>query len=683
MKRPCAILVSFILSVVIVYHGYASGTETKVDSVAIINDSIDAECSLNEVAVSARHSGTARLGGAENGMKIGREELFRAACCNLGESFVTNPSVDVSYNDATTGARQIRLLGLAGTYVQMLTENLPNFRGAAAPYALGYVPGTWMKGIQVSKGASSVKNGYESITGQINIDYLQPEDEQGVEINLFGDTKNRVEANVEGNLHVNKRLNTELLMHYENSTKNHDDNGDGFYDKPKVEQLNVQNRWMYSDGTYIFHGGAAALKESRKGGQMEHSATHGEPFGISLDTERYEAYMKHAFILNKMSGANIAFMAFGSMHRLDAKYGYKAYNVNEKNAYTSLMFETNFTKMHNISVGLSLNHDYLGQRSRLENDPKAAMTRGNEKETTTGAYVQYTLDLSHKLTAMAGIRADHSSVYGTFITPRFHLKYMPNDIFTVRLSAGKGYRTVHALAENNYLLASGRHILIDDLKQETAWNYGASTALNIPIGNKTLKLNVEYYYTHFLRQAVIDYDSDPSVIHIANLAGRSYSHTFQVDASYPLFKGMTLTAAYRLSDVKTSYGGKIMERPLTSKYKGLLTASYKTPLGLWQFDATLQLNGSGRLPTAHTQAGGTSAWSGRFHSYEQLSAQVTRWFRHFSVYVGGENLTDFTQKTTIFGADNPWGEDFEPTLVWGPVHGRMFYAGIRVNLFKM
>lgn len=663
-------------------QGYASANIHISDSLAAKSDSIGSERSLNEVSVTSRRSGVSRLGGAENGMRIGREELFKAACCNLGESFVTNPSVDVSYNDATTGARQIKLLGLAGTYVQMLTENLPNFRGAASPYALGYVPGTWMKGIQVSKGASSVKNGYESITGQINIDYLKPEDEQGVELNLFGDTKNRVEANVEGNLHVNERLSTELLVHYENSTKNHDDNNDGFYDKPKVEQLNAQNRWMYSDGTYIFHGGVAAMKEERKGGQMAHGGHNGELFGIGLDTKRYEAYMKHAFILNKVSGANIALMTSGSMHQLDALYGHKAYNVNEKNAYASLMFETNFTKTHNISVGLSLNHDYFGQRFRLENDATAAMTRSNEKETTPGVYAQYTLNIHHKLTMMAGLRADHSSVYGTFVTPRFHLKFMPSDVFTVRLSAGKGYRTVHALAENNYLMASGRQLVIDDLKQEEAWNYGVSTALNIPIGNKTLKLNAEYYYTRFSEQAVIDYDTDPSVIHIANLAGRSYSHTFQIDASYPLFKGMTLTAAYRLNEVKTSYGGRLMERPLTSKYKGLLTASYKTPLGLWQFDATLQLNGGGRMPTAYTLADGTSAWNGRFHSYEQLSAQITRWFRHFSVYVGGENLTDFTQKTSIFGADNPWGDGFEPTLIWGPVHGRMLYAGIRVNLFR-
>lgn len=206
------------------------------------NDSIYKETDLSEVNVTARRLGLTRMAGAINGINMNKEELFKAACCNLGESFTTNPSVDVAYNDATTGARQIKLLGLSGTYVQMLTENMPDFRGAATPYALGYVPGPWMKGIQVSKGSASVKNGYESITGQINVEYLKPDDEQGVTVNLYGDSKNRLEANVDANVHINDRLSTEVLMHHENSTKNHDENGDGFYDKPKVEQYNLQNR---------------------------------------------------------------------------------------------------------------------------------------------------------------------------------------------------------------------------------------------------------------------------------------------------------------------------------------------------------------------------------------------------------------------------------------------------------
>ena len=626
---------------------------------------------LKEVTVSTRRKGTTRLAGALNGMAIGREELFRAACCNLGESFTTNPSVDVSYSDAATGSKQIRLLGLSGIYVQMLTENLPNFRGAAAPYALDYTPGPWMQSIQVSKGASSVRNGFESITGQIDIEYLKPDGDEGVTLNLYGNSYSRMEANADANVHLGDMLSTELLAHYQDDWGHHDANNDGFLDEPNVRQWNLQNRWKWRGDQYIFHGGVSMLKEKRAGGQTHHTAPalH-HLYQTNIETDRYEGYMKHAFILDSEHGTNIALMGNGSIHKTEAQFGNKQYRINQKSAYAQLMFETNLTEQQQLSTGLSFVYDDETEEQR------------QSSETTPGIYAQYTYTLDTRLMLMAGLRADHSSRYGTFVTPRLHLKYSPAEWVTLRFSAGKGYRTPHALAENYNLLASGRALIIDELQQESAWNYGASGAFNITLWGKTLRLNAEYYHTRFQRQTVIDYDSHPLQLHITNLDGKSYSNTVQVDASYPVFEGMELTAAWRWNDVKTTYGGRLMEKPLTSRYKGLLTASYKTPLGIWQFDVTLQLNGGGRLPTPATEADGTPSWEERFSGYEQLSAQVTRWFRHFSVYVGGENLTGFHQRQTIIHADEPWSTRFDPTMVWGPVHGTLFYAGIRLNLGK-
>ena len=565
---------------------------------------------------------------------------------------------------AVTGAKQIKLLGLSGTYVQMLTENLPNFRGAAAPFSLDYVPGPWMNSIQVSKGSSSVRNGYESITGQIDIEYLKPDNDEGVTVNLYGGTLGRLEANADANVHLDDKLSTEVLAHYQDDFGHHDVNDDGFLDQPNVRQWNLQNRWKWKGAHYMFHGGLALVKEKREGGQTHHTAPDVRHlYKIGVETDRYEGYMKHAFIIDPEKGTNIALMGNASMHLLEANYGEKHYSVNQKNAYAQLLFETNLTEHHNLSTGLSLNYDYL--------------TR-DDKETTPGAYVQYTYNLNDKVVAMAGIRADHSSRYGTFVTPRFHLKLTPSEIVSLRLSAGRGYRTVHALAENNNLLASGRQLVVDDLEQESAWNYGVSSSFYIPLFDKTLKLNAEYYHTHFSQQAVIDYDSNPNAILITNLDGKSYSNTVQIDATYPIVQGLELTAAWRWNDVKCTYGGELMEKPLTSRYKGLVTASYKTPLGLWQFDATLQLNGGGRMPTPVN-----GLWDERFKAYEQVSAQITRWFRHFSVYIGGENLTGFRQKKTIINAEDPWSASFDPTMVWGPVHGRMFYAGVRINVGRL
>ena len=645
------------------------GLSAQAQEVAVAEDTVQ---KLDDVTVVGRNRGVIRMRGAENGVNIGREELFKAACCNLGESFTTNPSVDISTQDATTGAKQIKLLGLSGTYVQMLTENMPNFRGAAAPYALDYVPGPWMSGIQVSKGSASVKNGYESITGQIDVEYLKPEEDDGVTVNVYGNTMARFEANADASTMLNRHLSTEVLAHYQNSWDNHDGNGDSFLDQPNVEQYNLQNRWHYQRGRYIFHGGAGLLREVRTGGQNHHTAPHVSVplYQIRTETDRYEGYMKHAFIIDPTHGTNIAFIGNVSMHEMDGLYGVKTYYINEKNAYGQLLFETDFDEHHNLAAGLSVNHDYLSQS--LAN---AGFEARREQETTPGAYAQYTFNMHGKLIAMAGLRADHSNVFGTFITPRFHLKLVPSSIVSLRLSAGKGYRTVHALAENAYLLASGRQLAIDPLRQENAWNYGVSSAFYIPLFGNTLKLNAEYYHTRFGNQAVIDYDSDPNTIRIANLDGKSYSNTFQIDATYPIIDGLEVTAAYRINDVKTTYGGLLMEKPLTNRYKALVTASYKTPLELWQFDATLQLNGGGRMPTPHN-----GLWDNRFRSYEQLSLQVTRWFRHFSVYIGGENLTGVRQHQTIIDAANPWSTTFDPTMLWGPVHGALGYVGVRINV---
>lgn len=628
---------------------------------------------LEEVSVKDRKSeGLTRLGGAVNGQQMGQDELFRAACCNLGESFVTNPSVDVNYNDAAVGARQIKLLGLSGQYVQMLIENMSVTPGAAMPYTLGYVPGAWMKSISVSKGASSVKNGPQSITGQINVEFLKPEEESGLKINVYTDSRLKSEFNGIGNVHINRHLSTEVLAHYEKDFMHMDENGDGWHDSPNLEQWHVQNRWKYQKGRYIMHVGMGYLGENREGGQMMDASV--SPYRVLIGSKRLEGYMKHAFLLNGEHSTNLAFLASGSLYNLDGTFGLKYYVDRQNNLNAQLVLEHDFNDDCSISTGLSLNAE------RLDEKLNVMSTGWLTEEYTPGAYVQYTYTPSYKLTAMAGVRVDHSSLYDrTFFTPRLHVKWVPTDILTLRVSSGKGYRTPMPLAENHYLLSSGRMFTIAELQQEEAWNSGLSMALFIPLKNRILTVNAEYYYTDFINQAVIDYDSDPTRIIIDNLAGDSYSHTLQVDANYDISEELNLLAAFRYNKVMCTYGGHLMEKPLQSRYKSLLTMSWKPMMAIWQFDFTLQLNGGGRIPSYY-DADGTLVSGEEFPCYPQINMQVTREFRHFSVYIGGENLTNYKQTNLVVNAANPWGSTFDPTLVWGPVHGIMGYAGIRMNL---
>lgn len=670
---------------IVSFIGYENDTIQVTDKSAVLNIILREGLELTEVQVVSRKLGTMKLrNSVMNEDMITSAELSRAACCNLGESFVTNPSVDVSYSDAATGAKQIRLLGLSGTYVQMLTENIPNYRGAAAPYGLGYVPGPWMQSIQVSKGTSSVKNGYEALTGQINVEFKKPQTADMVSANLFASSTNRYEANADASIQLSPRWTTMLLAHYENETKSHDSNNDGFADIPKVEQYNVWNRWAYMGDHYVFQAGIKAMTEERNSGQVSHNGgLITDPYMIRIKTNRYEFFTKNAYIFNKEKVTNLALILSGTIHNQDATYGRKLYDVDQKNVYASLLFETDFSPLHSLSTGLSFNYDGYDQHYRLTNNASDARVKSLSKESVSGAYAQYTFNKDDKFILMAGLRGDYSNEYDFFVTPRAHIKYNPNEYVHFRLSAGKGYRTNHVLAENNFLLASSRKVNIPErLEQEEAWNYGASVSTYIPIFGKTLNVNAEYYYTDFLNQVVVDMDTDPHAVSFLNLDGKSYSRAFQVEATYPFFEGFSLTAAYRHTDAKTTYNGELQEKPLTGKYKGLLTASYQTPLGLWQFDATLQMNGGGRMPTPYALTDGSLSWNYRYGSFEQLSAQVTRYFRHWSVYVGGENLTNFKQKNPIIGASDPWGDQFDSTMIWGPMHGAKFYVGLRFNLAR-
>lgn len=664
---------------------YISAALSAVAKDTADNDSITTD--LDEVTFISRVRSTSKLKSSiTNTDMISGAELCRAACCNLGESFTTNPSVDVSYSDAATGSKQIKLLGLSGTYVQMLTENFPNLRGASAPFALNYIPGPWMQSIQVSKGASSVKTGYESVTGQINVEILKPQSENSLEANGFVNHQGKVEGNLSGNIHLAPRLSTGLLLHAENTFETHDNNGDGFADMPDIYQFSGMNRWAYMGDKYVFQAGVKFLTERRRSGQIGHHAMNAgndNPYLINLRTDRWEAYAKNAFIFDKENNGNVALIVSGSIHDQNSVYGNRFYNVKEDYLYSSLMFEREFGEIHSLSTGVSLNHDRYDEHFLTALDPdalKIGPANSVSRETVTGAYAQYTLNIDTRWLVMAGVRYDHSSIYGNIFTPRLHFKWNCSDLLTVHASAGKGYRTPHALSDNSYLLASSRSLIIDDdLQLEEAWNTGGGLNGSLSLFDRSLTWSAEYYYTGFKHQTVVDLDTSADAVYIRNLQGKSYSHSAQAEITYEPSSIVTVTMAYRYTDARMDYGQGLMARPLVSKSKGLLTINYSPMMSIWQADVTLLLNGGGRMPTPAT-VDGTQLWASRFKAYPTLNAQVTRNFRKWAVYVGGENLTGYRQKSPIISANDPWGKHFDATMVYGPIEGAMVYAGFRYTL---
>jgi len=327
-----------------------------------------------------------------------------------------------------------------------------------------------------------------------------------------------------------------------------------------------------------------------------------------------------------------------------------------------------------------MNYDGFDE-NLIQNQERSIFDRN---EIVPGAYLQYTYNMQDKFILLAGVRADYSSMHHFFVTPRVHIKYNPFEWFHLRASVGKGFRTANILAENNFLFASSRRIdIADKLDQEEAWNTGLNLSFYIPLFGKDLALHAEWYYTNFLKQVVVDMDSDPHAVSFYNLNGKSYSNSFQIEATYPFpLRGLTLTAAYRYTDSKTDYRNaegvtSLLKKPLMNDFKGLVTTSYQTPLKKWQFDLTAQINGKGRMPMPDPD---NPLWESEFKSFTLWNAQITKYFRKWSVYVGSENMFNFKQSNPIIDADNPRGDNFDATMIWGPVHGRKIYAGFRFNL---
>ena len=619
--------------------------------------------------------------------KINSEELCRAACCNLSEAFETNASVDVAYADAATGAKQIRLLGLSGTYVQLIQENTPAVRGLAQTFGLEYIPGPWMNSIQVSKGTSSVINGYEATSGQINVELLKPQTQNPLSLNLMVNSELMAEANIMGGWQLKDHLYTGILAHYTGGFMAMDENHDSFTDMPKVQNANLANRWFYKRGDYTFQAFVRGLYDRRRGGQIaHHSDTIANPYLINLNTWRVEGFFKNGYVYDPESGSSVAVITAISYHDLDNFYGVRNWKANQLNAYLNAMWQGNFEGSgeidndHRLTAGLSVNFDRYKENLQLP----ITNYQLDRFEVVPGVFAEYNFKYDEMLSLVAGVRADYSTRYGFFATPRMNIRYTPFEWWTLRGSVGMGYRSPNAIADNANILPSSRGLhLADEIKQERAVNAGISTTFYIPLGSKELQLSMEYYYTHFLNSLIVDMDQDKHAVYIYNQSdipgAKSFAHSAQIEASIEVLRGWTWTAAFRYTDVEqTTFNAaknayELRPKALTNRFKGVITTSYQTPLKKWQFDVTAQFNGVSRVPDGFEQP---------FNWYPQLIAQITKYFRTCSIYLGAENMTNFRQDPSIVDSFHPFGADFDASMVCGPTTGWKVYLGFRYDLEK-
>lgn len=607
------------------------------------------------------------------------EEFQKAACCNLSESFETNASVDVSFSDAVTGAKRIQLLGLDGKYVQMLSENLPFLRGLSSTFGLSYIPGTWMESIQVSKGTSTVVNGFESITGQINIEFKKPDSDEMLNLNLVSNNAGKYEANMDAAVMLSDKVSTMVYGHYEKMSNRVDHNGDGFLDLPLNQQYHLYNRWKYNNNRHMAQVGFRFLEEERFGGQtgydFEQTQADQALYGLGIHTRIMDAWAKTGYTFANENESSIAFLNNFNKHEVNSFYGHNNYRGNQLNYNANFIFSTHiWHPNHQYKAGLSYQYD---QFTESLNDSTFVRT-----ENVPGIFLEYGYKYGETLSLLAGFRIDNHNIYGMLFTPRFHLKYGINENNIIRFSAGKGYRSANLIAENSFLLAGSRALIIKETPtQEIAWNYGVNYSLFFSLFDREFNINADIYRTDFINQIVVDRDQNSHAIYVYNLNGSSYANSLQVEGIYEVIPRLDMVLAFRYNDVKMTINDQLEREPLVNRYKGLLNFSYETRLKKWQFDVTWQLNGDSRLPN-------TSDYPDEYRrpefseAYSVINAQVSRFFRNWNIYIGSENIGNFTQHNPIIGAEDPFGNFFDSSIVWGPIHGRKFYAGIKYQLKK-
>lgn len=616
--------------------------------------------------------------------KIGSKELLKAACCNLSESFETTPSVDVAFTDAVSGYKQIQMLGLAGPYTMITRENIPDARGLASVTGLTFTPGAWIESMQLSKGTGSVVNGYESVAGQINVEWKKPFDDKEEKwyVNLYQSGQGRSEGNLVHRRQLNENLSTNIFLHARSQWLKTDENKDGFLDQPLDRQFVGANRWFwFGPNGWEIQGGIKLVDVSNTGGQWDYKKDleqkAGNPWGVQLDMQRYEAWAKLGHMFKKPA-TSIGLQLSAVYHNQDALYGNRHYNARQKSFYANLIYQTYLGNTnHVVKAGLSSQADLYDERFEGKDFLR--------DEIVPGAFAEYAYN-AEKFNIVAGLRGDYHNLYGAFATPRLHVRYAPFGNTVLRASVGRAQRTANIFAENMGLMASSRKFVLAGtessgaygLKPEIAWNAGLNLTQKFRLDYRDGAFSLDYYHTNFENQIVADIEN-PDYVRFYNLQGKSFAHSLQAQLDYEVVHNLDLRLAYRWYDVKMNYNGMLKEKPLIAAHRAFINAGYETR-NKWKFDYTAQWIGSKRIPAVYSEVASVllEACS---PSFIQMNAQVSKtWKETLELYAGVENLTNYMQDRPVIGAENPYAKGFDASMVWGPVMGRNFYAGLRLKI---
>ena len=609
-------------------------------------------------------------------------ELRRAACCSLAESFERSPSVEVSYSDAASGARTILLLGLRGQYTQLLTEAVHLMRAVETPFGMEHIPGPFMESINISKGAGTVTNGYDGMVGAINVWLHEPFLTPLFYGNVYANTMSRFEGNFYSGQQVSDVLSTATMLHGRILQEDIDNNGDGFLDVTNMKQLNAVHRWAFNNDEYEWQFLLHGLLDNYASGQHEDSVKSGAaPYLIDTDIERLEGFAKFGLldVFYDLQQSSLAFVVSGGLHNAASIFGKRTIDARERQFDAKVILTTTLSDLISLNSGLSFRYDNIREDIRFDDSTGRLFDR---IERVPGVYAEATITPIDELTLMLGARYDVHNIYGSYLTPRLHVKYDLGSVTFLRASVGRGWRAPAVVSENLSSFVNNRNVYFDEtFDAEESWNYGGSFTTTVMVGERPIVFDAEIYRTDFVNKVIIDYDRSVRDVYITNLDGSSYSTSFMAQIQTTPLPRFDVTVAYRWLDVQAPLDGTMQLLPMLSRHRGLLTLAWESSNNKWQVDGTVSYNGTGRLPTTE---GNPDQYRREltFPGYWRVNGQVTYKFDFMDIYVGSENITNFIQQDPIIAAEDPFGQYFDASLAWGPTSPWMMYIGIRFSPFE-
>jgi len=535
-----------------------------------------------------------------------------------------------------------------------------------------------------------VLQGFESISGQINVELKVPLEEDKLFFNAYINSFGETQLNLQLTHQFGKRKKwaSILSLHTAQPGSAIDKDGDGFLDLPKLRRYAVYNKWIYGKESGFGLSskiGLRFLKENRIGGKEDfrYDEDKGttQVYGQSLDLFQPEVYTKTGYRFNE--DQKITFFGSASSQSQDSYFGEIAYDASQLSLYTNLQFEWNWHKNHMLYSGFSYRY--------LDRDETITFTENllnrkfdglyTFKERIPGIFAENTFYWNDdRLVLITGIRLDHINGFGNILTPRALIKCAIGDFSVVRGSIGKGFRSVHLFSEKVNLLASSREIIFEEEPNpEEAINMGINFSHSFFWKDLSMVIGVDFYHTRFINQVYPDYDSDPGKAIISNFRGKSISNSFQAETKFIFTEDLEFKLAYNFLDVYRFDEGSKVELPFNPTHRIVSGISYRHPEKAYQLDMNLHWYGKQRLANTkiNPEAFRYPDWS---DPYSVLNMQVSKTWSKLEWYLGCENVLNFRQDKPIIGWQDPFGPYFDTSNVWGPTRGREIYSGLRIRI---